>query len=225
MEPHEPMPRLAELLEYLALPEQQNIWLLLDIKIDNDANDVIRLIAKTIKSVDSGPRKWNQRVVLGVWAVRYLPLCAQCLPGFPISHIGFSTLYARQFLKVPNVSFNMLQKILIGPIGARFMRDVKKANRQLFLWTVNEVNMMKWSIQKEVDGVITDDPKLFNEVCKTWGDNEPKAKPSWYQTLYTFWLYILLTVLWLPIRRRFPESVDTFLQANSKTNTPSAVRI
>ena len=31
--PHEPMPRLEDLLEFLASPGLENIWLLLDIKV------------------------------------------------------------------------------------------------------------------------------------------------------------------------------------------------
>lgn len=31
--PHEPMPRLRELLEFLASPGLENLWLLLDIKV------------------------------------------------------------------------------------------------------------------------------------------------------------------------------------------------
>ena len=31
--PHEPMPRLRDLLEYLASPGREEIWLLLDIKV------------------------------------------------------------------------------------------------------------------------------------------------------------------------------------------------
>jgi hypothetical protein len=31
-EPHEPMPRLADLLEYLAQPGLEDIWVMLDIK-------------------------------------------------------------------------------------------------------------------------------------------------------------------------------------------------
>ena len=31
--PHEPMPRLRDLLEYLASPQREDIWLLLDIKV------------------------------------------------------------------------------------------------------------------------------------------------------------------------------------------------
>jgi hypothetical protein len=102
------MPRLKELLEYIAQPGLEEKWMLLDIKLDNNADNVMRLIAETIKLVPANPaRSWKNRIVLGVWAVKFIPLCQRYLPDFPISHIGFSTCYARQFLKVPNCSFNM----------------------------------------------------------------------------------------------------------------------
>lgn len=206
------MPRLRDLLEYVAQPELNYLWVLLDIKLDNDAESVMKLIAETIASVKPSSRPWNDRIVLGVWAAKFLPLCIQYLPGFPISHIGFSTCYARQFLKVPNCSFNMLQKVLLGPVGAKFRSDVKKAGRPLFVWTVNEENMMKWSIQKQVDGVITDDPKLFNEVCDKWTDDEPPARASWKQLLYTLFLYVLIGIFYPLFRYRFPATVEQLVR-------------
>ena len=68
----------------------------------------------------------------------------------------------------------MLQKTLVGPIGSIFIRDVKKAGRSIFLWTVNEEHWMQWSIKKEVDGVITDDPKKYLEVCRNYNGEAPK---------------------------------------------------
>lgn len=207
-EPHEPMPQLKQLLEYLAQPELQHLWVLLDIKLDNNADDVMRLIAETIATVKPGETAWKDRIVLGIWAARFLPLCTKYLSGYPISHIAFSTCYARMFLKVPNVSFNMLQKVLLGPIGAKFIKEVKDAGRQLFIWTVNDSNMMKWGIQKEVDGVITDDPRKFKEICDNWDDSEPTARPSVAQWLYTFWLYVLIGTFFLPFKMKFPETVE-----------------
>lgn len=217
------MPRLQDLLEYVAQPGLEHIWILLDIKVDNNNDDVMRLIAKTLASVDPGQRPWNQRVVLGIWTPKFLSLCTDYLPGYPISHIGFTTCYARQFLKVPNVSFNILQKALLGPIGARFIRDVKKAKRPLYVWTVNDVNLMKWSIQKDVDGVITDDPKTFKEICDGWDDNlEPIAKVTWSQLLYTFWIYCLISIFFWRFKRMYPGTVAEFLKLNASKESASS---
>jgi hypothetical protein len=157
----------------------------------------MRLIKATIDSVPANPlRSWDSRIVLGIWAVKFLPLCQTYLPSFPISHIGFSTCYARQFLKVENCSFNMLQKVLLGPIGANFIKDVRKAGRQLFVWTVNDENLMKWSIQRYVDGVITDDPKKFKEVCDNYDGHEPTANPGVYQLLLVPYSYCFHSYRW-----------------------------
>jgi len=62
------MPRLKDLLEYLATPGLEDIWLMFDIKLDDDADDVIRLIAATLADVKPST-PWNQRILLGCWAV------------------------------------------------------------------------------------------------------------------------------------------------------------
>lgn len=40
-------------------------------KLDNDADDIMRLIAKTLEEVKPS-RPWKQRIVLGCWAVSCL---------------------------------------------------------------------------------------------------------------------------------------------------------
>lgn len=85
------MPRLKDLLEYLAKPGLEDIWVLLDIKValpgtifapirgkkvnweklDNDAENVFRLLAAALADVNSS-RPWNQRILLGCWAVSNL---------------------------------------------------------------------------------------------------------------------------------------------------------
>jgi len=164
-EPRDYMPRLKDLLEYVAEPGLEDVWILLDIKLDNNEDDIMKAIATTVAEVKP-TRPWAERIVLGCWTAKYLPLCNQYLPGFPITHIGYNISYAREFLKVPGVGFNMLQKIMVGPFGNSFLRDIKKDNRAIFLWTVDEEEWMKWSIRKQVDGVITDDPKKYLDICK-----------------------------------------------------------
>ncbi|KAK4449171.1 glycerophosphoryl diester phosphodiesterase [Podospora aff. communis PSN243] len=164
-EPKQSMPRLSDLLEYIAQPGLESRWLLLDIKVDDDGHDLLSRVASVLASVPT-PRPWNERIVLGGWNENYLTLCRTLLPSFPIALIGFSPIYASKFLSQPDVNFNMLQKTLVGPIGSRFIKAVRKSGRSLFLWTVNDEEWMEWSIRKEADGVITDDPKLFLEVCE-----------------------------------------------------------
>ena len=69
-EPAQPMPRLKDLLEYLASPGLEEIWLLLDIKLDNSIDNVFRLIAQTLDQVTPSPKKaWRERVLMGCWGV------------------------------------------------------------------------------------------------------------------------------------------------------------
>lgn len=137
----------------------------------------MRLISQTIQSVPPPSwRPWHTRIVLGCWAAKYLPLADHYLPGFPVTHIGFSTSYARQFFKVPNVSFNMLLPILQAPGGKRFIKDAQTQGRPVFAWTVNVEPKMEWCIRRNLDGVITDDPKLFLEVCKRHDESAPEQR-------------------------------------------------
>ncbi|KAH6625443.1 Tubulin/FtsZ, GTPase domain-containing protein [Boeremia exigua] len=162
-EPHESMPRLSDLLEYLAQPGLENIWLLLDIKLDNNADDVMRLISETIRSVPPSPAKpWQSRIVLGCWAAKYLPLCSHYLPGFSVSHIGFSVLVASYFFTVPNVSFNMNQAVLMPPWGKAFIRKAQRDGRPVEIITLqagqcgNSVGQQFWQQLCQEHGINQD---------------------------------------------------------------------
>lgn len=71
-EPRQGMPRLSDLLEWLTGPGLESIWVLLDVKLDDDPEELISAIAETIKSVPPAPggRPWAERVAVGCWNVR-----------------------------------------------------------------------------------------------------------------------------------------------------------
>jgi len=146
--------------------------------MDNDPTQIMHLIAETLLQTPTSPssKPWTSRVVLGCWAAKYIPLATQYLPGYPITHIGFSLAYARQFLPVPNVSFNMLLPILMAPGGRSFIADCKRAGRPVLAWTVNSEDKMRWCIRRGIDGVLTDDPKLFLDVCRRSGSRKGKQQ-------------------------------------------------
>ena len=86
------MPRLIDLLEYLTTPGLEDIWILLDVKIllpslmevimgnkpaqakvDNYADDLFRSVAAKLADVKSS-RPWNERILVGCWAVSFYTL-------------------------------------------------------------------------------------------------------------------------------------------------------
>jgi phosphatidylglycerol phospholipase C len=70
-EPKQGLPRLRDLLAWLNKPGMESIWVLLDIKIDDEAEDLIGAIADTFEQVQ-GVKPWDQRVILGCWNVSAL---------------------------------------------------------------------------------------------------------------------------------------------------------
>ncbi|KPM43082.1 hypothetical protein AK830_g3454 [Neonectria ditissima] len=191
-QPAEPMPRLKDLLEWLAMPRLEKIWVLLDIKIDDNAEDLVGAIARTLKEVP-GPVPWDQRIVAGCWNASFLKAARCLLPTHPLAHISASLLYSHHFLRIPNLGFNVNQKSLIGFPGALFLKEIQRSDKLLLTWTVNEPRWMEWCIRQNLrrprkghapkelegeadvapalfDGVITDDPRLYLEVCEKFED-------------------------------------------------------
>lgn len=58
----------------------------------------------------------------------------------------------------------------------------------MFAWTVNEEDMMKWCIKNGMDGVLTDDPTKFLEVCEDWERGKRDFQISWGQWLMILWI-------------------------------------
>lgn len=109
---------------------------------------------------------------------------------------------------MPDVSFNMLQKILVGPFGRSFLQDARTAGRPVFAWTVNEIQAMDWSIRHHLNGVITDDPKKYLEFCKNFDEKSPAMKPTFKDYLLIIWINILAALFSLLFRWRHGFNVD-----------------
>lgn len=141
-----------------------------DWQLDNDPETIMRRLVETIESVpipNAGP-DWQRRIVIGCWSARYLPMRARYLPRYATTLICVDLGYARQLLQVPGISFNVNQMVLMGPLGRGFLEEARAARRQVYVWTVNSQNFMRWSIRHGVDGVITDHPNKFRHVCDAW---------------------------------------------------------
>jgi len=186
--PHERMPRLADLLQYLAEEGREHVWVFLDIKLGNDADDIMRLVASTLSSnPPQASATWNERVVLGLWGAKYLSPAQQHLPGFPMMHIAFSATYARQFLAVANVGFSIMFYALLMPGGKQFLRDAQHVHkRKVLSWTINGEDHMKWCIRRGLDGVVTDEVEKYLDVAERFDEHREKEP----------YLPVQLKVLW-----------------------------
>ena len=198
--PHLPMPRLDELLAFLVRPENAHVWLLLDIKSDNDADLVMRRIAAAIATVPplSG-RPWHQRILLGVWELGFLPACQRALPLFPISHIGISLSYARRFLDEPSMAaLNLfVYALLVPPLGRLLVRRAHRRHKAVFAWTVDEPALLRLCMREGIDGIVTDDPLRVRAERQAWlraGRRGPvESAYGWRKWVFGTWI---LCVAW-----------------------------
>jgi phosphatidylglycerol phospholipase C len=85
---------------------------------------------------------------------------------------AWSPSLASALLPVPNLNFNVFNYSFATPSGSRLRQQAKQRGRLVFSWTDNADEWMVTSIRNEIDGVITDDPKRFLELCDQWS---PKA--------------------------------------------------
>ncbi|KAI0147028.1 PLC-like phosphodiesterase [Xylariaceae sp. FL1272] len=174
-EPHLPMPRLSDLLAYLDEPGLEDIWLMLDIKRDDDPEEMMRSIALTIDSTP-GRRPWSERVTPCCWNANYINLSMKYLPAFHVTFLGVSIKYARQLTNIPNISFSIVKWALASPCGTSFIRDMKKLGLPVYVWTLNDEYWMEWAIRKQLAGVITDQVARYNDVRDRVDDKEENGR-------------------------------------------------
>lgn len=79
----------------------------------------------------------------------------------------------------------------------------------MFVWTVNEEQWMRWSIKKGVDGVVTDDPKKYLDVCEEYDSANPKNVAFGIKDWMLIIWFNLLAMLfsWL-FRYRYGFTID-----------------
>ena len=102
----------------------------------------------------------------------------------------------------------MLQMVLMGPTGSSFLKDARAAGRPVFAWTVNDDALMRWSIRKGIDGVITDDPKQFLDVCSTYDIHEGAERLPLRQYAFIAWINLMALLFSMLFRWKHGFYVD-----------------
>lgn len=81
-------------------------------------------------------------------------------------------------LPVPNLNFNLFNYSFSTARGSRFLAQAKQRSRLTFSWSDNKDQWMALGIRNGVDGVITDDPKRFKDLCDQWTSEEVRKSAS-----------------------------------------------
>lgn len=122
-------------------------------------------------------------------------------------NIAFSTVYARQFLAVPNTSFSMTQASLVHPYGRKLIREMQAQDRQILSWTIDDEKNVDWCIRRGVDGIITDDVPKVLKMCEIFTE---ERRYRWSLKLLlgfitiNFWIYLFGVVF----SRRYGTCID-----------------
>jgi phosphatidylglycerol phospholipase C len=107
----------------------------------------------------------------------------------------------------------MLLPILMAPGGRKFLVDARKAQKPVLAWTVNETKKMEWCIRRRLDGVITDDPKLFLDVCKRYDDRVAEESFGFAMWIEVLRIWFLATLFGFLYRNRFAGRTKSQIQA------------
>jgi hypothetical protein len=103
------------------------------------------------------PHDFSKQIVIGIWHPRFLPLAQKLFLGYSLCFIGVSLPAARKhfFDHVDILSLNFAA--LTDKEGQKLIRDAHNANKKVFVWTVNTIDMIQEAVRWQVDGVLGDD--------------------------------------------------------------------
>ncbi|KAJ7429199.1 PLC-like phosphodiesterase [Mycena galericulata] len=207
-EPQQSIPTFAETVALLMKPENLHVHLDVDIKAMNDPERLFTLMHAVISSYPGWETQLAPRVLLGIWHPRFFQPAKDILPYCRRSCISFSLWLAKEYLWNDVDCVSVWYKPLATCEGRRFREEVKKANKKLLVFTVNEpehfIEMVRW----EVDGIITDVPNRWLELRSALEKNHEATMQKYSSRLF---LYTTPTFYW-PFTFLIQRLAEYFLQ-------------
>lgn len=112
----------------------------------------------------------------------------------------------------------------MGPLGRGFLEEAKKANRMVYVWTVNAPNLMRWCVRHNIDAIMTDDPVTYGVVAAEWkgqqvgfdGDGTKKEKITFKQRLQIWVISALVLLFGWAFKLKFLPSLKKVKHQKAK---------
>jgi phosphatidylglycerol phospholipase C len=149
-------------------PENQHVYLNIDVKVDNDPTILFNLMHAHIQKHPNYQTLLGPRLVLGLWHPKYLGPAVELLPYIRIAHIGMSPAMARKYFWKHCTSFSMNFSCLVGSDGEQFRKECKAEGKDIYVWTVNKraemIEATKWGAKAILTDRTAEFLKLRDEM-------------------------------------------------------------
>ncbi|KAM0751538.1 PLC-like phosphodiesterase [Meredithblackwellia eburnea MCA 4105] len=207
--PHQKIPTFRETIALLMRPENQHVFLNIDVKVDNDPTRLFKLMHDIISAHDDYETLLGPRLVLGLWHPKYIEPARELLPYIRLAHIGMSTALARKHFWDACTSFSMNFACLVGSDGEAFRKECKAAGKDLYVWTVNKraemIEATKWGCKAILTDRTAEFLQLREQMESNWSTISAETTwrfawtSIWYTSVANFFLsewerYILTSV-------------------------------
>ncbi|KAJ6596016.1 PLC-like phosphodiesterase [Mycena sp. CBHHK59/15] len=163
-EPKQSIPTFVETVELLMKPENRHIHLNVDVKAQNDPQQLFSLMHTIIASHPQWEIRLAPRILLGIWHPRFLQPAKELLPYCRRSSISFSLSITKTYLWDDVECVSVWYNALMGWEGQRFRDDVRRSGKKLMVFTVNEPHHLMEMVRWDVDGIVTDNPNRLLEL-------------------------------------------------------------
>lgn len=155
-EPVQQIPTFEQLCALLMEQGNRHVKLNIDIKPNNDADRLFRIMATIVQKFPEYETQLAPRLILGLWHPSFIAPAKKHVPALRRAHIGASPADARRFFWKDCDAFSMFFPSLVGKQGQQFIRDAQAANKDVMVWTVNRLDEMVVASQWGVKAILTD---------------------------------------------------------------------
>ncbi|WRT68870.1 uncharacterized protein IL334_005851 [Kwoniella shivajii] len=204
--PHQPIPKFTEVLEILLKPENINVKLNIDCKVENDPAKLFGLIKDVVESYNGWETKLAPRLILGIWHPKFIAPACSILPYLPRYAISMSLSQTRKYFFENCHGFSIMYEVLASSDGAKFRKECQSKGKWICAWTVNEKEEMRQCGRWGIRSVISDKPDVWRRIRKEIESDRAKAlKP----TLQSYILPFLQTKnYWFQYQRLANEETE-----------------
>ncbi|OCF44948.1 glycerophosphodiesterase [Kwoniella heveanensis CBS 569] len=212
--PHQPIPKFSEVIEILLQPENMNVKLNIDCKVENDPVKLFTLIKGVVESYDGWETKLAPRLILGIWHPKFIQPAVSILPYLPRFAITMSIPQARKYFFENCHGFSVMYEALASSTGAKFRAECQKNGKQICAWTVNDPEEMRQCGRWGIRSVISDKPDVWREIRKEIEADRAKAlKP----TLQSYIMPYLQSKNWWFAYERLAREETEYLEREGGT--------